>query len=380
MVGRGHGLTGHDTLSREHFKVHWNRALCAHALTDQGSRNGTLKNGRPLDHEGVPIEHNDVIRAGDLLFVYERGEGPDDVPRLHTAIPGVSLAAAALRCSALQVAARPGSVLLLGETGTGKEYVASAVHGESGRSGPFIAVNCAALSASVVESQLFGHEKGAFTGAERAHGGFFRAAAGGTLFLDEVGDMPIDLQPKLLRAVAVGEIYSVGSAESDIVDVRVVAATNRPLAADVEAGRFRRDLFARLSVWEIQLPPLKERRADILGWLERLYRGIAQGDPARIALDATTAEQLLLHPWPDNLRGLHKLAHRLLVNPGDVTLPPIAPEAISRPLPANARAPRSLAELEQVISREGTVAAAARYYGRDRRQVYRWMESFGLKR
>src|SRR6185295_11015283 len=165
----------------------------------------------------------------------------------------------------------PAPVLLHGESGTGKERIAGELHRLSGRKGRLIAVNCAALSRELVESQLFGHQKGAFTGATELHPGYFRAAQGGTLFLDEIGELSLEVQPKLLRAIQQGEVQAVGSTQPAHVDVRVVAATNRELQQAVNAGQFRADLYARLSLWELRVPPLRERRADLFPWIDRLH-------------------------------------------------------------------------------------------------------------
>src|SRR5690606_21362403 len=190
----------------------------------------------------------------------------------YEALPGTSMPAQRLRAAVAAAASDRAPVLVLGETGVGKEKIAAELHRLSGRQGPLVAVNCAALSAQLIESQLFGHVRGAFTGATQERAGLFRAATGGTLFLDELGEMPLELQPKLLRAVELGEVVAVGSTQPHRVDVRLIAATNRSLTDEVVAGRFRRDLYARLALWEIAAPPLRSRRADIIDWIDRLHR------------------------------------------------------------------------------------------------------------
>ena len=213
-------------------------------------------------------------------------------------------------------AARSGStVLVSGESGTGKELVARAVHYHSDRvGGPFVAVNCKAFASGVLESELFGHERGAFTGAGRARAGLFERARGGTAFLDEIGEIDLDFQAKLLRVVQEREVRRVGGDRDVAVDVRIVAATNRNLVAEVEAGRFREDLFFRLSVIPIHIPPLRERREDILP-LARLFLSRecdAQGRGGLTWAEDTEAF-LASHDWPGNVRELENAIERGVV-------------------------------------------------------------------
>jgi two-component system nitrogen regulation response regulator GlnG len=206
------------------------------------------------------------------------------------------------------------TILISGESGTGKELVARAIHDLGPRgAAPFVAINMAAIPRELIEAELFGHERGAFTGAATRNAGRFEQASGGTLFLDEIGDMPMEAQTRLLRVLQSGEFTSVGGARTIRVDVRIVAATNRDLSAQVAAGRFREDLFYRLNVVPIVLPPLRERRQDI-ALLARhfLDHAAAQGLPRRqLASDALTA--LGAHDWPGNVRELENLMRRLAV-------------------------------------------------------------------
>jgi two-component system nitrogen regulation response regulator GlnG len=206
------------------------------------------------------------------------------------------------------------TILISGESGTGKELVARAIHDLGPRgAAPFVAINMAAIPRELIEAELFGHERGAFTGAATRNAGRFEQASGGTLFLDEIGDMPMEAQTRLLRVLQSGEFTSVGGARTICVDVRIVAATNRDLSAQVAAGRFREDLFYRLNVVPIVLPPLRERRQDI-ALLARhfLDHAAAQGLPRRqLASDALTA--LGAHDWPGNVRELENLMRRLAV-------------------------------------------------------------------
>jgi two-component system response regulator AtoC len=214
-----------------------------------------------------------------------------------------------------RVSGSASSVLVTGETGTGKELVARALHEEGCRKGgPFVAVNCSAISSSLMESELFGHVKGAFTGADREKQGLFAAADGGTLFLDEIGELPLELQPKLLRVLQEGEILRVGETRPRKVDVRVLAATARDLREEVEKGRFRDDLFYRLAVVEIQIPPLRERPEDIPLLAENFVRRIAarEGRPLpHIQVDAM--EILRGYPWPGNVRELENFMEKTMI-------------------------------------------------------------------
>jgi two-component system nitrogen regulation response regulator GlnG len=212
-----------------------------------------------------------------------------------------------------RLAQAPLSVLVTGETGTGKELVARALHRESPRAQrPFVALNTAAIPADLLESELFGHEAGAFTGAQRRHVGRFEQADGGTLFLDEIGDMPAALQTRLLRVLAEGEFFRVGGRELIRVDVRVIAATHQDLAAKVADGSFRADLLHRLDVVRVQLPPLRARKADVPRLAERFLQQAAAtlGTPAK-RLQPDALRRLEAHAWPGNVRELENLAWRL---------------------------------------------------------------------
>jgi DNA-binding NtrC family response regulator len=219
------------------------------------------------------------------------------------------------------VATTTSTVLVLGESGTGKELVARAIHQRSSRSQkPFVAVNCAAIPRELVESELFGHVRGAFTGAQTARAGLFESANGGTLFLDEVGDLPLAAQVKLLRALQEGEIKRVGSDETRTVDVRVLAATNVDLAQKIDAGSFRKDLFYRLNVIALRLPPLRERGDDVVllssHFIQKLARRMDR-DVKRLSPDAVRA--LRAYAWPGNVRELeHAIEYAFVLSQGDV--------------------------------------------------------------
>ncbi len=236
------------------------------------------------------------------------------------------------------------TVLLMGESGTGKELVARAVHSNSARAtGPFITVNMAALPRDLIESELYGHEKGSFTGAVERRPGKFELASGGTLFLDEIGEMPIELQAKLLRVLQEREIDRVGGSRALPVDVRVVAATNADLARSVEEGRFRRDLYYRLAVVPVRLPPLREREADVVLLARHFLARYGQQLKGRaVALGKDAEAMLLSHPWPGNVRELQNVIQRALLK---LNGPRIGAAELTGLLPAAAAAERGLTGL-----------------------------------
>jgi len=240
------------------------------------------------------------------------------------------------------------TVLLMGESGTGKELVARAVHANSTRAkGPFITVNMAAIPRDLIESELYGHEKGSFTGAVERRPGKFELASGGTLFLDEIGEMPIELQAKLLRVLQEREVDRVGGNRPMPVDVRIVAATNADLARSVEEGRFRRDLYYRLAVVPIRLPPLREREGDVVLLARHFiarYGEQLKGRPVTLARDAEPL--LLAHPWPGNVRELQNVLQRVLLKLNGTR---ISANDLVGLLPAAAHAERGLSGLVEAL-------------------------------
>jgi transcriptional regulator with PAS, ATPase and Fis domain len=410
VMGRDPGLDGllldHGTISRRHAALAFSTAHGTHAVRDLGSRNGTAADG-VVASDARPLAAGSVLRLGDVLLVYEPdaggtaraaaagGDDGDGVSRDE--LPGEAAGMRRLRALVARAARDPAAALIVGETGTGKERVARELHRLSGRPGKLVALNCAALSPQIVESQLYGHVKGAFTGAGEAQPGLFRAAHGGTLFLDEIGDLALELQPKLLRALQEGEVLPVGATQPVRVDVRVVAATHRDLARAVAERTFREDLYARLAAWELAVPALRERRADLLAWVDRLRAAWSakRGAAGSLRFDTDAAEVLLRFAWPLNLRGLERLVHEVSSSGAAAAvatradLPAwlgAAAAAADRPAPAADDEPR--AGREGVPSREefsrafqeldGSVHALARRFDRDRRQIYRWIEAHGL--
>jgi DNA-binding NtrC family response regulator len=377
--------TTHARLRREGERWH---------LEDLGSRNGTKVDGAPVVH--AALRDGDVVEAGHVLLIFREAlhappRSPADVDSAAAASPAAHLAtmlpALAGEVEALeQIAASRVPVLLRGETGTGKEVVARAVHALSCRGGPFVAVNCGAIPAALLESQLFGHVRGAFSGAVRDEPGFVRASSGGTLFLDEIGDLPATSQSALLRVLQEGEIVPVGSTRPVPVDLRVVAATHQPLEALVARGAFRTDLLARLDGFTFTLPPLRERREDI----GLLVAGLLAPAPdaERVRLSPEAGRALLRYSWPHNVRELgHCLARAWALARGEGTidvrhLPPqvrdASPAAAPDADPQDADA-RLQAQIEALLKRhDGNVAEVARALGKARMQVHRWLKRFGI--
>lgn len=212
-----------------------------------------------------------------------------------------------------QVAPSGATVLIQGESGTGKEVVARQIHEQSGRKGPFVAINCGAIPEQLLESELFGHERGAFTGAASARAGRFEMAEGGTFFLDEIGDMPLVMQVKLLRVLEERTIERVGGTKSIPVDVRLIAATHRDLPAQIEQGNFREDLFYRLSVFPIEISPLRGRPEDVAPLVEEFATRLAENGSAALSLSSGAMRVLNEYTWPGNVRELANLMERLAV-------------------------------------------------------------------
>jgi DNA-binding NtrC family response regulator len=289
-----------------------------------------------------------------------------------------------------------GRVLITGENGTGKELVARALHERSKRADrPFIKLNCAAIPSELIESELFGHEKGAFTGATLKRRGKFELADGGTLFLDEVGDMNLAAQAKVLRVLQEGELEHVGGHETLRVDVRVIAATNKNLAAEIAAGRFREDLYYRLNVVPIEVPPLREHKEDIPALVEHfLGLACAANDRRRKSMSEAARGLLLQHDWPGNVRELRNAVERLVILTGEA--PVLSAEDVQGILPAvkpvKAAYTRGAALKDQVAAAEREIVLAAlaangyhiantaRELGLERSHLYKKMKALGIQR
>lgn len=293
-----------------------------------------------------------------------------------------------------RVASTESRVCILGETGTGKELVARAIHEHSGRSsGPFITLNCAAVPAELIESELFGHEKGSFTGASGRHIGKFEQADQGTIFLDEIGDMPLNMQTKLLRVLEEGEVERVGGTKPVPVNARVVVATHRDLETHVREHKFRQDLFHRIYVFPLCLPPLRERREDIPALVEHFAAQVSKQNgwkPVPFSADALQALQA--HSWPGNIRELRNMTERLMLiaTNGHVdiaTVQSALPKSANSPAPI-ATSSGPLADRVQSFERETILAelkrsqhnmsVAAKALGLERSHLYKKSEQLGI--
>jgi transcriptional regulator with GAF, ATPase, and Fis domain len=394
---------GDPQLSRHHLRLEHTEADRLF-IEDLKSTNGTFVNKKrvPAAH----LREGDVVRIGTTILVVtheltdvERAVEPTD--EMIGESPAFRLALA----RAAYGAPSDLSMLIEGETGTGKGLLATRVHQMSGLSGPFIAVNCAAIPETLAEATLFGHEAGAFTGASKARGGLFREADGGTLFLDEVGDLSPAVQARLLRAIEEKEIMPVGSARAITVNARVLAATNVDLDVAVAEGRFRADLFARLAEWRVLVPPLRERREDILPLARLFAREVLEPFSGEELLwSADGAEIMVMYSWPYNVREVRQVvrgigmmkrhppfgrrdlpAHieRSLTQRSTPAAPlvqadPAAQQPSEPPLPGTQRRPTKDELVESLSVHNGNIAAVARHFGRHRQQVYRWLHYYEI--
>jgi len=296
-----------DQTSRQHTEIVKEAAMIV--ISDLNSTNGTYVDGRRVSR--APIDEGSVVRIGDWVGVVVKLAGEQNGAVFQEITPGYFGGPRTLATvePLRRAAASDLAVIVEGETGTGKEGIARATHLWSGRKGPFIAVNCAALPETLAEGELFGYRKGAFTGADRANPGHFQAANGGTLFLDEVSDLPSAIQPKLLRVLEQGEVTPLGESKPIPIDVRVVVATQKPLTALVEQDRFRADLMARLDGLRIKLLPLRSRVEEVPYLFTRLLKTRLGSAPG---IDAAVVERLCCHRWPLNIREVVNLAKRVV--------------------------------------------------------------------
>lgn len=379
------GALREPRISRQHSEL--GRLGSVLSVRDLGSHNGTWVNGARV--ASSPLAPGDVLGVGQvLLLVRELPLNPAAVawgrlrgrsPALHAALEAVE-----------RVAGLDMPVLVQGESGTGKELIAQELHERSGREGALVAVNCAGVADSLLQSELFGHVRGAFSGAEKARRGLVDQARGGTLLLDEIGDASPSLQAALLRLLQERELRPVGADTAQVVDVRFVAATNRDLVSEVRRGNFREDLYARLSRQVIFLAPLRARRADILPLVHSLL--------GERRLSHALAQTLLIHDWPGNARAVQAVVEQLLLRSEEPVLerpdwldgvlerqaragePSLEAEPVvkaageQRPLSA-----MSYAELwEALIAHQGNLAATAKAFGVGRNTLYRHLQRAGV--
>ena len=337
-----------ETVSRYHFEI--SRDSKGYLVRDMGSTNGTFLDGAEIRE--AYILPGAAITAGATELKFSPFEQRIDIlPSESNALAGMVGQSRKLReifGLVERIAHTDATVLIEGETGTGKDMIARALHELSGRSDkPFIVVDCGAVSGTLIESELFGHEKGAFTGAVSSRQGAFELADGGTVFLDELGELALDLQPKLLRVLEQRELRRVGGSRILKVDLRVLAATRKDLSSEVEKGKFREDLYFRLNVVPILAPPLRERRDDIPLLIEHFLTLMSptssRADGAAPRLSDSAVAALIAHDWPGNVRELRNVIERAL--------------ALGRD-PANLLAPLGNAPLTQTMATEPNRAAA----------------------
>ena len=408
-----------QAVSRQHAELEYHNN--AWYLRDLGSANGTIVDGISVDEIELADLHE--IRVGDniLKFVAKDaqnyvGYGIDglmvgNAKRLSSGlielVGGLSIDRIGEQIEL--VAPTPLSVLILGESGTGKEVVARELHRLSGRSGPLHAINCAAIPPNLIESELFGYKRGAFTGAMRDKPGIIASADNGTVLLDEIGDMPMDAQPKLLRVIQTGEVLPIGATQARNVNVRFICATNLDLSTRVNENRFRGDLYARINLFRLTLPPLRERKEDIY----QLSRALLdRNNHTDIHLSFQAMLALLHYDWPYNVRELEGvlltaalLAKGSVIEPRHLDekvqavmerygakRPPSAssatrigvqPDSEPAPVPRNRQRHRASTptkeDLCQLLSNhQGNVAAVAGELGKERNQIYRWMRHHNI--
>jgi transcriptional regulator with AAA-type ATPase domain len=391
VIGRRPGPGGIELadsrVSREHAEIVHDLKLDRHVVCDLESRNGTHVDGAKIGRE--PLHHGSILRIGDSLFVYTDVVVPEGL-----SIPddrgGVSVSRMIAEASADLAAPTALTVLITGPTGSGKEVMAQRIHEKSGRRGPLVAVNCATFGRELIASELFGHEAGAFSGATSKRDGLFVTAEGGTLLLDEIGELPLEQQPALLRALQEKKVRPVGADYELEVDVRVVAATHQALDRLAARGAFRSDLHARLAGFVIELPGLLDRKEEIIPLFSKLIA------PYDKPLSTEAAEALLVYSWPQNVRELKHAAERarLLSQSTERIEPSALPPLLSSPRPASSKREKAASaeaeaageadglskeELESLLRQHGgNVASIARVTGKHRQQIYRWLKRDGL--
>jgi len=355
--------------------------------------------GKPVDRDRVLVSVRNALSRRSLeekvqvLSARER--------RFADEMLGESPAMKKLREDIAKVAPTSGRVLITGDSGTGKELIAAEIHRQSKRAeGPFVKVNCAAIPSELIESELFGHEKGSFTGAASRRRGQFEAADGGTLFLDEVGDMSLSAQAKVLRALQTGEVTRVGSERILTVDVRVVAATNKDLESEVREGTFREDLFFRLNVVPIRSPALHERLDDVPLLAERFFQlAVRENGMRPKPVDPDVYQKLEAHRWPGNVRELRNVCERMVIMSGDritaadvpepnLTRAPPTPAAGGTDLSRYGEVPlrelRDLVERDYILKKleehDWNITQAAQALGVERTNLHKKIKQHGLSR
>ncbi|MEN9581755.1 MAG: hypothetical protein RJA70_4764 [Pseudomonadota bacterium] len=388
-----------QAVSRVHAEIVYERS--GYTLRDLNSTNGTLLDGHQVRE--ARLESGQEVRVGDAILKFVdhdiasygryRLDGSMASEQRLTAqntqfVGGYQVDRIAAEVD--RIGASVLSVMLLGESGTGKEVVARELHRLSERSGDFCAVNCAAIPGNLLESELFGYKRGAFSGADRDKPGLFRAAHKGTLLLDEIGDMPLAAQAKLLRVLQTREVFPLGSTRAEPVDVRVICATHRDLKRMQQESKFRPDLFARLNEYQLRLPPLRDRKEDVYLLLKSFLKRHGRGDLEPTFRYMTA---MLHYDWPYNVRELEACAKRCIaLSTGRTLEVEHLPEPISEEMEtygslapgiptedSTGRGAPSEADLIALLDRhQGNVAAVGRELGKARMQVHRWLKRYDI--
>lgn len=393
-LGRGQSTFGPGVLddariSRSHTVICADGDLVT--LRDEGSHNGTFVNGERVMQ--AALSPHDVIGIGSIVLMYHRAPAVYRVRR-HDRIVGVSHHVARVLEQIESVAPHPTAVLVLGESGTGKELVAQEIHARSGRDGGFFPINCGGVNDGILQSELFGCVKGAYSGADRDRAGLVEAADGGTLFLDEIGDASEALQRSLLRVLQEGAVRRIGATRDVKVDTRFVAATHRDLGAMAAEGAFREDLYARLTGWVIRIAPLRERKEDVPHLVAHMMERRGAGERR---LHHSFAARLLRYDFPRNVRELEKIVERALIECSDTPMritpsieamlasaPPSGP--VSSPEPSDEvvssrgrRARPDEATLRRLLlESDGNVTRLASRLGIGRNTLYRWIREAAI--
>ena len=356
-------------------------------VRDEGSKNGTFVNGQSTGE--VALCDGDLIEAGSTLFLFRdrvrrRVREPADLDAgaadaAHPALVTLSFELARALAPLSRLGPAGVSIVLGGESGTGKELTARAIHDMSGRAGPFVALNCGALPETLVEGELFGARKGAYSGSGEDRPGLVRAAHRGTLFLDEIADLPLGSQVKLLRVLQEGEVTPLGATQPVAVDVRVVAASHRSLAEMVEGGGFRADLYARLAGAHVALPPLRQRREDIGLLVAVLLQRLLGPRADAVRLEREAARALFLHSWPRNVRELEQTLRAASALASGLRIAPVHLPAEVRGRPAAEGDHEARAQLVRLLAEHGgNISAVARAMGKARVQIRRWCRRFAI--
>jgi len=379
----GEGGLHEKRVSRQHARL-WVTEGGKAKIEDLESRNGTKVNGQTT--QSCDLQSQDIVTIGGIHLLVHRAPGVYRSHK-HSSLIGESHGISRVIDDIHKVAPHDTTVLVLGETGTGKELVAKAIHEASGVRGGFFAVNCGGMADTLLQSELFGHVRGAFSGAERERQGLIEAAHGGTLFLDEIGDASPSLQVSLLRFLQEGEIRKLGSNRSIKVKTRVIAATHRDLRNIEGEQSFREDLYARLSRWEIKVPPLRERKEDIPLLIRHFLERLAPGK----TLHHRLALEMAQYSWPRNVRELEMIVERALIEAGDENPIPLTTSLLEQLKETAESETEELAtrqstktskdpeKLQQLLSKyEGNVRLVSKELGVARNTLYRWFKSFDI--